>query len=156
MELFAKFLNKTITTFNIKGIEIEARYWQAITIVFLLFLLLFTLARLRYLYVDWHLSKSSISFLFYGFLLALILEGFLVLSGRTFMTEILGWKDPPKPISTALDMGREKLVDVLGEQSQVPSSQASDKPTLQSVLSDFNELSSEDSQLVRDSLCKLQ
>src|SRR4030067_1963214 len=104
------WLNKSIGTYNIKGIYIEPTYWQAFAIVFLLFLLVLTFARLRHLYVHWSVSKPAVSFIFYGFLLALVVEGFLIISGRTLFTEILGWKNAPKPVSTILDAGRVKLV----------------------------------------------
>ena len=149
-----RIINKSFGVYTIKGIQIEPTYWEAAAIVFLLFLLVLTLARLRYIYVNWHLSKQSISFLFYGFLLALILEGFLILSGRTLFTTIIGWKNPPKPISTALDAGRAKLVQVLGVEATVPSSVASELPSPQSVFSDYQNLSSEEKQEAQQFICQ--
>jgi hypothetical protein len=148
------FLNKTYAVYNVKGIEIEARYWMALAIGIMCFLLVFTLARLRYLYVHWNLGKSSLSFLFYGFLLALILEGFLIISGKTFIIEALGWKNPPKPISTVLDISRQKLVDVLGVKDEIPMSQAAEKATSQSVVGDYVNLSIEDQQVVKSYICQ--
>ncbi|KKQ97437.1 MAG: hypothetical protein UT24_C0008G0053 [Candidatus Woesebacteria bacterium GW2011_GWB1_39_12] len=149
-----KILNKSFGTYNIRGFYIEPTYWQAAAIVFLLFLLLLTFARLRYIYVHWHLDKPSLSMIFWGFLLALILEGFLLLSGRTMLTEILGWKNAPKPISTALDATRTKLVKVLGVTEEIPESAADEKPTKQSVTQDFESLSSDDKEQVVDFICK--
>ena len=143
---FAGFLNKTFATYNVKGLEIEARYWQAIVIIFLIFLLLFTLARMRYLYVHWNLGRSSLSFLFYGFLLALILEGFLLIGGKTIITETLGWKNAPKPLSTALDAGRSKLINVLGAEDVSASPEE--------ILTDYGNLTSKDAQEVRAVICK--
>ena len=99
------FISKTFN-FKLGNLDIAPTYWQAIAIVFLLFLLVFTLARVRYLYIHWSLGKNSIAFLFWGFILALILEGFLIIGGKTVLTEVLGWQDVPKPINTALDLGR--------------------------------------------------
>ena len=112
MEFF-QFIQKT---FNLKlgGMDIEPTYWQAGVIIFLIFLLILTLARLRYLYVHWALGKSAVAMVFWGFILAVIFEGFLLISGRTIFTEILGWQNPPKPISTILEASRTKLVKVLG------------------------------------------
>jgi phosphoglycerol transferase MdoB-like AlkP superfamily enzyme len=154
MEKIVGLLNKSFGVYNVKGIEVEPTYWMAGAIVFLLFLLVFTLARLRYLYVHWNLGKSSISMLFWGFLLALILEGFLILSGRTMLTEILGWKNAPKPISTVLDMGRHRMTEVLGVNEQIPSSVASEKPTYQSVIGDYDNLDSNDKDNVRSFICE--
>ncbi len=148
------FLNKSIGSFTVKGWEIEPTIWQALAIVFLLFLLVLTLARLRYLYIHWNLSKTSLSFLFYGFLLALILEGFLIISGRSFLIELLGWKNPPKPVSTALDIGRTKLINVLGEQDEIPVSLIDTNPSFQSVVGDYKNLSTEDAQLVKEYFCR--
>jgi len=119
------FQNSNIGTFSfeIGDLYFEPNYIQAFLIVFLLFLLVLTLARVRRLYVGWSL-KGSWSMIFIGFFLALILEGFLIIGGRTLFTELLGWKNAPKPIGTALDTGREKLVDVLGVTEEVPMSSA--------------------------------
>ena len=147
------FISKTFN-FKLGNFNIAPTYWQAGIIIALLFLLVFTLARMRYLYVNWSLGKNSISFLFWGFLLALIFEGFLIISGRTLLTEILGWKNAPKPISTALDRGREKLVDVLGVTEEIPESVASEIPTYQSIISDFENLTSHDKEAVRSFVCE--
>ena len=154
MQNTLKLLNKSFGTYNVKGIYVEPTYWMAIVIVILIFLLLMTIARVRYLYVHWHLSRNTLSFLFYGFLFALILEGFLILGGRTLFTEILGWKDAPKPISTILDSGRNRLIKVLGETEEVPSSFAEVSPTYQSLVGDFENLSPEDRESVRSFICK--
>jgi hypothetical protein len=116
--------------------------------------MLFTLARMRYLYVHWNLSRTSISFLFYGFLFALILEGFMIIGGRTLFTEILGWKSAPKPISTLLDASREKLVDVLGVTEEIPSSYAQEPPTYQSVVGDYESLSLDEKETVKTFICE--
>jgi hypothetical protein len=151
---FWAIINKSFGVYNIKGIQIEPTLWEVAAIVFLLFLLVLTLARLRYLYVNWHFSRQSFSFLFYGFLLAMILEGFLILSGRTLFTTVIGWKNPPKPISTALDAGRTKLVQVLGVQESIPDSVASELPTAQSIITGFQSLSSDERQEVQLYICK--
>ena len=122
-------------------------------IVLLIFLLLFTIARVRWLYVNWNLGKSAYSMLFWGFLLALILEGFLWIGGKSFLTVVLGWKNAPKPISTALDVGRGRLVDVLGETEEIPESLANESPTYQSIISDYENLSSEDKEAVKSFIC---
>ena len=154
MQNVLKLLNKSFGTYNIKGIDVEPTYWMAIAIVFLIFLLLLTVARVRYLYVHWNLSRTSLAFLFYGFLFALILEGFLVIGGRTLFPEILGWENAPKPISTFLDTGRQKLVNVLGITEEVPASFAQETPTYQSVMSNYESLSIEDQESIRDFICK--
>ena len=134
--LESSFIGKTFS-FNVGQLEIEPTYWQVAAIVFLLFALVWTLARLTHMYVAWSLGKSSVSMLFWGFLLTLILEGFLLIGGRTLLTEVLGWKNAPKPIGTALDIGRERLVDVLGVTEEIPQSMAKENSTSESVILDF-------------------
>ncbi len=92
--------------------------------------------------------------LFWGFLLALILEGFLILGGRTLLTEIVGWKNAPKPILSVLDAGRNKLVDVLGVTDQIPISTAREDPTLYDVISDFQSLSPDEAEKIRSMICQ--
>lgn len=154
MNQVLNFLNKSFGVYNIKGIYIEPTYWMAGVIVLLIFMLLFTIARIRWLYVHWNLGRPAYSMLFWGFLLALIFEGFLWISGKTILTEILGWKNAPKPISTALDVGRERLMNVLGESQEIPESVASEPPTFQTVVSDFQNLSDEDAEQVRSFICR--
>ena len=117
------------------------------------FILVIPLARLRYLFVKWSFSGWH-AFFFLGFLFALIIEGFLLVGGRTFLTATLGWKNAPQPILTVLDSGREKLVDVLGVKSEIPESVAGKTKNKESVISDFQSLSPEEAQRVRLLICE--
>lgn len=139
-------LNKSFGIYDIKGLEVEPTYWQAGVILILMFLLVFAFARMRYLYVHWSLGKSAIAMAVWGFLLAIIMEGLLVFSGRTLFTEVLGWKNAPKPISTLLTISRNKLVDVLGVTEEIP--------TYQSVMGDYESLSTTEMEDVRSNICK--
>lgn len=103
-------------------------YLQAVAIIVLVFLLVLTLAQVRRHYVHWSI-KGGLVGIFFGFILALILEGFLLIAGRTALTEFLGWKDAPKPVATALDIGRKKLVNVLGVKDEIPSINANNTTT---------------------------
>lgn len=140
------YLNKPFGVYNIKGIYIEPRYWMAGAIVLLIFLLLLTLARLRYMYVHWSISKPSLAMIFWGFILALIVEGFLLVFGKTMFTEILGWENAPKPIGTIIDIGRNKFVNVMGASDE--------KASYKSVVEDFESLGEKESEMVKDYICK--
>ena len=70
------------------------------------------LAQFRRHYLDWSF-KGAIFGLFWGFILALVLEGFLAINGQTVLTKMLGWKTAPKPISNLLDMGRAKVSAII-------------------------------------------
>ena len=146
MNKILDLLNRSFGIYDIKGLEVEPTYWQAGVMVILIFLLVFTLARVRYLYIHWSLGRSAIAMAFWGFLLAIIMEGLLILSGRTLFTEVLGWKDAPKPISTLLTISRNKLVDVLGVAEEIP--------TYQSVMEDYESLSLGGMEDVKNSVCE--
>lgn len=106
------------------GLLFSPNLLMAILTVFLIFLLIMTFASLRHRYLGWHI-KGILPGLSFGFILALILEGFLILGGRTVLTELIGWENAPKPVAVALDAGRNQLVKVLGETtSEIPSSNA--------------------------------
>jgi hypothetical protein len=149
---------KTARTFNFKvgGLDLVFSYWQIGLIILLIFLLFMTFARIRYLYVHWSIGKNATAFLFWGFLLAVIMEGFLLIGGRTLFTEILGWKNPPKPIAGALDFSREKLISVLGVKDEIPQSYAESSLNTEDFTRMFESLSSEEKENVRSSICTPQ
>lgn len=146
------FINKTFL-FNVGRLEVSPTYWQAATIVLLMFMLVLTFARLRHVYVGWSLKGFLPSVLF-GFVLAIIFEGFLVLGGRTLFTEILGWENAPKPISTAIDIGRLKLVDVLGIQDEIVPEDVNNTSTAKSVIVNYQSLTSDEAETVKFFICE--
>lgn len=148
------FLNKTIKTFRIGNLDFDATYWQVGAIILLLFLLVFTFARLRFLYVHWSLGKHAFAMLFWGIVLTIIIEGFFMLSGRTIFTEILGLKKVPKPFSTVLDIGRQRLVNVLGEESSVPDTSASSVLNSDQMYSLYTKMNPAESQKLQNVICQ--
>src|SRR4030042_2716979 len=146
-------LNKTIKTFKIGNLNIDATYWEAGVIILLLFLLVFTLARMRFLYVHWSMGKHAFAMLFWGVVLTVIVEGFLMLTGRTIFTEILGLKKVPKPFSTFLNIGRERLVNVLGEESEIPSSFAESRFNSDQMYSLYTKMDMSESQKLQNIIC---
>lgn len=151
MNLPANFFVKSFD-FNLGSFSMPVSYWQAIAIVGLLFVLVLTLAQVRRHYINWSL-KGGIVGIFFGFLLALILEGFLIIGGRTAITEVMGWKNAPKPIQVALDNGRSKLIQVLGAQNQIPPSFAKEDVTVQSAVETLQSLNPADMKKVKTLLC---
>jgi hypothetical protein len=137
---------------NLGKFSIPIPYWQAGAIVFLLFILILTMARFRRHYVDWSL-KGGVFGIFFGFLFALILEGFLLIGGKTALTEVLGWKNAPAPLAHVLDAGRNQLINVLGIQTQIPSSFAKDNTTVQNAMEVVQGLNSSDLGKVKNILC---
>jgi hypothetical protein len=71
---------------NIGSLSFPISYAQAALIVFLIFILILLMAQFRRHFVDWSL-KGALFGIFFGFLLALILEGFLIVGGRTASTK---------------------------------------------------------------------
>lgn len=137
---------------NLGKFSIPVPYWQAAAVVFLLFLLVLTMANFRKHYVDWSL-KGGIVGIFFGFLLALILEGFLLIGGKTALTEVLGWKNPPAPLAQVLDAGRSQLIQVLGIRTQIPPSYAKDNITVQGAVETVQSLNPADQAKVKNILC---
>ncbi len=127
-------------------------YLEAGAIVFMLFLLTLSMARLRRMYVKWSF-KGAPGMIALGFFIALILEGFMIIGGKTFMTEILGWKNPPKPIANVLDTSRKELVEVLGEADEIPSSSANTKIRSEYVISSFKQLNSTEAAKAKEAIC---
>ena len=99
--------------FNLGKISFTPSYWQAGAMILLIFLLIMMMAQFRRHFLDWSF-KGALFGLFWGFILALVLEGFLFISGRTMLIQLFGWKNPPKPIVNILDLGRNQLTKVLG------------------------------------------
>lgn len=97
----------------LKNFSVAPTYTQAGIVIVLIFLLVLSLAQFRHHFVRWSFKGGLIG-LFFGIVLTLIIEGFLLVNGHTALTSLLGWKNAPKPISTALDIGKEKLTNVLG------------------------------------------
>lgn len=121
-------------------------------IVVLLFLLVLSLAQFRRHYIDWSF-KGALFGVFFGFLLALTLEGFLIIGGKTAITEVLGWKNAPKPLQVAVDAGRTKLIDVLGLKTDIPLSIASGDPTVEGAVQSLQSLSPNDLKKIKTLIC---
>jgi hypothetical protein len=142
-----------LDTYQVGNLFFTPSYLHAGAIVFLIFLLILTLARLRRLYIGWSLGKSAYAMLFWGFMLAVILEGFLLIGGRTILTELIGWENAPKPILSVLDAGRSKLVDVLGVNQEIPQSFAEGEATVESIIGQYQSLPPEDAEELKNIIC---
>lgn len=140
-------------SFNVGSLTISTAYWQAGAIIFLVFLLFLMIAQMRRRFLDYSV-KGGLFGIFFGFLLALVLEGFLIIGGRTALTEIVGWKNAPKPFSTALDLGREKLVNVLGVTDEIPSTNAKEQKSADGVIQSFQTLSPSEAKQVKALICE--
>jgi len=147
----AGFFSKTFN-FNLGNLSFSPTYVSAIAIIFLLFLLVLTLAQVRRHFLNWSV-KGGIFGIALGFLLALIFEGFLLIGGKTVITEVLGWRNAPKPIVNVLDAGRAKLVKVLGVSDEIPESEAKNYST-QEVINAFQSLSPQEATRVRGIVCE--
>ncbi|PIP57545.1 hypothetical protein COX03_02535 [Candidatus Woesebacteria bacterium CG22_combo_CG10-13_8_21_14_all_39_10] len=141
--------------FDLGKFSFSSSYIQAGVVVVLLFILILMLAQLRRYFVDSSV-KGSLFGLFFGFLLALILEGFLIIGGKTAITQVLGWKEAPKPIANLLEIGRDELVQVLGEQAEVriPDAVAKLNPTFNDAVVFFQSLNPSEAQKLKNFICK--
>ena len=152
MKESAKFLSDNL---NLKflNISLSPNVIKSAAIILLLFILVLTLARVRRHFMDWSF-KGAIFGIFWGFLLALILEGFLIIGGRTAITEVLGWKNAPKPVQVVLDSGRNQLIQVLGIKDEIPSSSAKEKSTVQGAIETLQSLNPADMKKVKSLICQ--
>ena len=139
--------------FNVGKLSLSTSYIQAGAIVVLLFLLVLSMASFRRHLIGWSL-RGALFGLFFGFLLALIFEGFLIIGGKTAITELVGWKNAPKPIANLLDSGRTKLVQVLGVTQEIPTSIAKENPTVEEAIGVFQSLDPQESAKVRKMICE--
>lgn len=105
---------------HIGSFNIAPTYLQAGLIILFVFVLILGMAYMSRAFMSWSLSGFWIG-LVLGFILAIILEGILLTGGKTLLTSILGWKNAPTPITGALDVGKSKLMDVLGASSICPT-----------------------------------
>ncbi len=138
--------------FQIGGTTFEPAYWHAGAIVFLIFLLIITMAQVRRHFMDYSLKGGFFGVLL-GFVLALVIEGFFLIGGHTILTNVLGWKNPPKPLSNALDAGKSKLVDVLGSQVSSPEPKSKEILTEEKLLESYKALPQSNQRHVRSTIC---
>lgn len=106
-------------SFDLGKYSLTVPYVQAIAIIFLIFLLIITMAQIRHHYLDWSF-KGAVFGIFFGFVLAFIVEGFFLIYGKTALIALFGWENAPKPISSLLDVGKNKFSNVLGVQDSDP------------------------------------
>ena len=131
---------------NLGKFSFSSSYIQAGAVVVLLFILVLSLAQLRRHFVDWSF-KGALFGLFFGFLLALVLEGFLIIGGKTAITQVLGWKDPPKLLESILEVSRNKLVQILGAKINL-------NPTFKDGITFFQSLNPTEAQKLKNFICK--
>ena len=147
-QMFSGKFNLSLGKFSL-----PVTYIQAAIVVGLVFLLILFLAKFRRHAVDWSL-KGAVFGIFFGFLLALLIEGFLVIGGKTVLSSVLGWKNAPAPISIALDAGRNKLIQVLGISDEIPTSFAKEDATVDGAVELLQSLIPADSKKVKAIYCQ--
>jgi len=139
---------------NLGKYTISVVFWQVAAIVFLLFLLVLSMAQFRRHYVDWGLKGAAFG-IFFGFLLALTIEGFLIVGGKTALTEFLGWKNAPLPLQMALDSGKKQLIKVLGiDTVAIPASLANETLSVQDAVGALQSMNPADLKKVKNLICQ--
>ncbi len=93
-------------------ITLASNVWIAAGIIALIFALVLVMAYMSRSFMSWSLSGFGIG-LIIGVLLSLIVEGFLLVGGRTVITAAIGWKNAPAPIQNILTTGHKQLLDAL-------------------------------------------
>ncbi len=135
-----------------QGLVFEPNWIHAGLIVLLLFLMVVMFGRMRHLYVGWSI-KGVLPGVAFGFGLALILEALFVIAGRTVVTELIGWKNPPKPVSVAIDFGRDRLTQTLGATAEIPSGAASGE-TVEALAGQIGKLTPVQREELESYVCK--
>lgn len=140
-------------SFKIGDLLFQPSWIYVGAIVLLIFLLILMLAQVRHHLLEWAF-KGVIPGIFIGILIAFLIEGFLIIGGKTALTELLGWKNPPKPVASLLDAGKEKLAEVLGTESNIPTSTAKEKTSVDKVIESFQSLNPSDSKKAKSMICQ--
>jgi hypothetical protein len=152
MDAFVKILTPRFNL-NIGKFSMPVPYFEAFLVVFLIFVLILSFAQFRRHTVNWSI-KGIVFGTFFGFMLALIIEGFLIIKGGTILTGVLGWKNAPAPISVALDAGRAKLTQVLGANVGSPSAVLNGNSNVNNVIQILQNLNPNDVKNVKAILCR--
>lgn len=152
MNIPTQIISKTFDL-NFGRFTVSPSYLQAGLVLILVFVIILGIAQYRRHMVNWSL-KGALFGIFIGFVLALILEGFLIIGGKTVLTQTLGWKNAPKPLLNLLDIGKTKLVEVLGIKDQIPFSQAETIKTPNEIISEIQSLTAKGAQTVKSAICK--
>lgn len=97
---------------HLGSVTIAPNIWQAAAIIALIFALLLVLAYMSRNFLEWSLSGFGVG-LFIGIILTIILEGFLLIGGKSIVTSLLSWKSAPPQIQKVLNDGHKKLLDTL-------------------------------------------
>lgn len=136
----------------IENVSVPINYIQAGGIIALAFLLIVLLG-----FVGQYMNKSTLKGMvvgtFFGVFLAIIIEGFLLIAGRTALTELMGWKNAPKPVQTALDTGREKLINVLGVADEIPSMYAKNEIDIDDAVEVLQSLNPDQMKRLKSIIC---
>lgn len=141
----------TVSVEGPRGLTFQPNYIQAIAIVALLFLLILMMGQFRKRLLDWHMN-GFMPGIIVGVVVTLFLEGFLIIGGRTALTEVFGWENPPSFIAGALDGGKTKLAGTLGATDEVPESHAMEI-SIDDALQNYNLLTPADASSFRSLVC---
>ena len=126
-------------------ISLTSIYVQVGAIIVLLFFLVLSLAQVRHHFIKGSF-KGGLAGLVFGIIFTLLAEGFLLVNGSTVLTTVFKWDNAPKPFSTALDIGKEKLTNVLGTETV--------KPTSGDVIETLQSLNPDEIKKVKAILCE--
>jgi hypothetical protein len=159
LQPYIKLLNKTIIDYPLpKGFSFQFSYFQAGLTVLMLFLLILTLGQLRHRFVHWHMG-GMIPGVFFGFMIAIFLEGIFIVGGKTVLTEVLGWRSAPKPLANFLDAGRNQMINVLGASDKIIQSTPADVSALENasvgdMMTFYQNMTQTDKESLQQFICK--
>lgn len=146
MNLPIDLLNKF--RLEVGGIVFES--WQVLSIIFLLFLLVIAMAMVRRHFLEFTVRGAGVGIVL-GFFLAIVLEGLLLMGGKTFLISTLGWENAPKPIQKTIDTARSEFIKVLGSKTDLENEC---EKTVDSFVENLQKLTPSQAQQVRFQICQ--
>lgn len=99
--------------FHLPAVKIGSNIFQALAVIALVIGLILVAAFLKRTFQKHEAHYGIWSGLVAGFVLALVLEGFLLMNSKSALTSILGTKSMPRPIQNVLDGAHKGLLDIL-------------------------------------------
>ncbi len=149
-------LTQTLGEFNLLGgVVFSPTYLHAGIVVLCLFLFIFTFGLIQRHQTQLTM-KGIMPGIALGFTLALLIEAVLLVGGKTAITELLGWKNAPKPISNAIEISRSRFVEVLGVNSSIPEGKAQEKFSAEELIQRYEELPDSEKENLKKLICPVR
>lgn len=133
------------------NIHVTGNTVQATFIIIVVFLFALLLGVARHHMLAWSIKGAWFG-IFFGILLTLLVEAFLLVGGRTALVETLNNEKIPKTVRNTIREGTREISNSLNNEIPMLSAQDQQDPT-KNVISLFSSLKREDQQTVERAIC---